>query len=117
MDFEDLLGYCLAKPGAWRDEPWDEDVVAKVDQRIFAFIHDETIGLKCGDDRDEADSWLQRYPDDASVMSYIGKSGWNTLRHAGAIPPQEIFEAIDDSYLIVVSRLPRKRRPEGWQDA
>lgn len=116
MTFDELLDYCLAKPGAWRDEPWDGDVVAKVDKKIFAFVQTETVGLKCGDDRDEADMWLRRYPDDAAVMSYIGRSGWNTLRHCGAIPGHEIFEAIDDSYLTVVSKLPRSRRPEGWWD-
>ena len=32
------LRYCLAKPGAWQDEPWDGDVVVKVDAKIFAFL-------------------------------------------------------------------------------
>ena len=38
MTWEDLLAYCLAKPGAWQDEPWDGDVVAKVGGKIFAFL-------------------------------------------------------------------------------
>ncbi|HJQ76663.1 MAG TPA: MmcQ/YjbR family DNA-binding protein [Acidimicrobiia bacterium] len=117
MKFEEVLEYSLAKPGAWRDEPWEGDIVAKVDRKIFAFLHDTTVGVKCGGDRDEADIWLQRYPEDASVMAYIGRSGWNTLRHDGAIPRDEILEAIDDSYLAVVSRLPKARRPPGWEDA
>ncbi len=114
MDFESLLTYCLGKPGAWRDEPWDDDIVAKVDKKIFAFLGDGAVGVKCGDDRDEADEWLHRFPEDASVMSYIGRSGWNTLRFNGAIPDQEITEAVDESYLRVVEKLPRKRRPDGW---
>jgi predicted DNA-binding protein (MmcQ/YjbR family) len=113
----ELLDYCLAKPGAWRDEPWEGDTVAKVDRKIFAFVHEDTVGVKCGDDRDEADAWLQRFPDDARVMAYIGRSGWNTLTHGRAIPDREIFEAIDDSYLMVVSKLPKSRRPEGWESA
>ena len=44
------------------------------------------MGVKCGADREEADEWLTRFPDDASVMPYIGRSGWNTLRIGGAIP-------------------------------
>lgn len=117
MNFDELLAYCLVKPGAWRDEPWEGDTVAKVDKKIFAFLHHETVGVKCGDDRDEADVWLQRYPDDAGVMAYIGRSGWNTLAYGGAIPDREICEAIDDSYLTVVSKLPKSRRPEGWESA
>ncbi len=114
MDFESVLSHCLAKPGAWRDEPWENDIVAKVDRKIFAFLGERAVGVKCGDDRDEADEWLERFPEAASVMAYIGRSGWNTLRFDGAISDEEIREAIDESYLRVVEKLPRKRRPEGW---
>jgi predicted DNA-binding protein (MmcQ/YjbR family) len=109
-----LLAYCLAKPGAWQDDPWEGDLVAKVAEKIFAFLGSEdgaTVGLKCGASRDEADEWLLRYPDDASVMPYIGRSGWNTLRYNGAIPDDEILEAVDASYDTVVSKLPKSRRP------
>lgn len=107
-----MLTYCLAKPGAWEDTPWEDDVVVKVAERIFAFLGGGTsIGLKCGRDRDEADEWLLRYPDDAAVMAYIGRSGWNTLQLSGAIPDYELREAVDDSYAIVVSKLPKSRRP------
>lgn len=108
------MAFCLDRPGAWQDEPWEGTVVAKVDKRIFAFVSDEGLGVKCGTDREEADEWLLRHPEDASVMPYIGRSGWNTLRVGGAIPTRELLEAIEDSYLMVVSKLPRSRRPEGW---
>lgn len=116
MSYDDLLAYCLAKPGAWGDEPWEDTTVAKVDARIFAFVGDTTVGVKCGTNRDEADEWLLRYPDEASVMAYIGRSGWNTLRTDGGIPADEVREAIDESYLLVASKLARKRRPDGWDD-
>ena len=114
MTRAELLSYCLAKPGAWRDEPWEDDVVAKVSTKIFAFFGSGTgssVGVKCGRTREEANEWLARYPDDASVMAYIGRSGWNTLRIDGAIPDDEMLEAIDASYDAVVARLPKKERP------
>ena len=112
MTFDDVLAYCLSKPGAWEDEPWDGDIVAKVAEKIFAFLGDgSAVGVKCGANRDEADEWLLLYPDDASVMSYIGRSGWNTLRLNGGIPDDEIHGAIDDSYDTVVAKLPRRLRP------
>jgi predicted DNA-binding protein (MmcQ/YjbR family) len=67
--------------------------------------------VKAGSNRDEADEWLARYPDDASVMAYIGRSGWNTLRLGGEIPDDELEEAIDTSYDLVVSKLPKSQRP------
>jgi len=116
MTPDELAAYALAKPGAWLDEPWEGDQVAKVHGKIFAFLgsgEPAAVGVKCGLTRDEADEWLLRYPDDASVMAYIGRSGWNTLRLGGAIPDDEIREAVDISYDFVVARLPRKHRPEG----
>ena len=115
-----MIAYCLAKPGAWRDEPWENDPVAKVGSKIFAFVGGaarpdqdgvSTVGLKCGATRDEADEWLARYPDAARVMPYIGRSGWNTLDVGTAIPDDEILAAIDDSYDTVVAKLPKRERP------
>jgi predicted DNA-binding protein (MmcQ/YjbR family) len=113
---DELRAYCLAKPGAWEDQPWEDDAVAKVGSKIFAFLGGTghgapSVGLKCGPNREIADEWLKRYPDDAAVMAYIGRSGWNTLRSGGAIPDDELFEAIDLSYDTVVSKLPKKERP------
>ena len=84
MTWDELLAYCLAKPGAWQDEPWGDGVVAKVGPKIFAFLGTGAggrpgVGLKCGATREAADEWLLRYPGDASVMPYIGRSGWNNL--------------------------------------
>jgi predicted DNA-binding protein (MmcQ/YjbR family) len=59
------------------------------------------------------DEWLLRYPQDATVMAYIGRSGWNSLRIGGAIPDDELLEAVDASYQAVVAKLPRKNRPAG----
>ena len=62
--------------------------------------------------RREEDHRLRvRYPDDAAVMACIGRSGWNTLRIGGAIPGDELIEAVDSSYDTVVSKLPKKDRP------
>ena len=90
MTPEKLADYCLAKPGAWADEPWEDDKVAKVHDKIFAFMGRDTVGLKAGANREEADEWLLRYPDD------------------------DICDAVDTSYALVVAKLPKKHRPDGW---
>ena len=56
-----LAAHALAKPGAWADQPWEGDHVAKVADRIFAFLGESSLGVKCGT-RAEADEWLQEYP-------------------------------------------------------
>ena len=75
------------------------------------------VGVKGGATREVADEWLQRYPGDASVMAYIGRSGWNDLSFAGTIPDEDLMEAVDASYRSVVSKLPKRHRPPGWDDS
>ncbi len=134
MDPGAMRTYCLNKPGAWPDWPWgggpeadhgqalssDHDhPVVKVGHgasggKIFAFLGADGVGVKGGPTREVADEWLDRFPGDATVMAYIGRSGWNNLSFSGAIPDDELLEAIDESYRLVVSKLPKKYRPEGW---
>ena len=120
MDVSEMQAYCLGKPGAWADNPWGhEHPVIKVSDgsgggKIFAFLGAGGVGVKGGVNRDVADEWLQRFPKDASVMAYIGRSGWNDLAFGGAIPDDELLEAVDESYRLVVSKLPKKYRPDGW---
>jgi predicted DNA-binding protein (MmcQ/YjbR family) len=108
------LDYCLGKRGAWQDEPWEGDVVAKVGDKIFAFLgaveNQASIGLKCGD-RETADLLLDRYRGAATKMAYIGKHGWNTFALDGTIPLDEIQDLIDTSYDLIVAKLPKSRRP------
>jgi len=114
VNFDELLSYCLRKPGAWQDEPWEGDIVVKVGSKIFAFLGAGTsVGVKCGATREVADEWLARYPGDAAVMPYIGRSGWNSLQLGGGIPDEELRDAVDASYDMVVSKLPRRDRPAG----
>ena len=83
----DWRSYCLAKPGAWLDEPWEGDLVAKVGSKIFAFLGDadSAIGLKCGD-RETADLLIERYPGVVTRSPYIGQHGWNSISLDGTIP-------------------------------
>src|ERR1700685_1435766 len=103
VSWDELLAYCLAKPGAWRDEPWGDGVVTKGGPKIFAVPGGPAgaaaggVGLKCGATREAADEWLLRFPDDAAVMPYIGRSGWNNLAIGGAIDDGEGLEAGDGS--------------------
>jgi predicted DNA-binding protein (MmcQ/YjbR family) len=118
VDVEQLRAHCAAKPGAWPDFPWEhEHPVFKVGPgsrgKIFAFLGGSGVGVKAARSREVADEWLHRYPGSATAMRYIGRSGWNDLSFTG-IPAEEILDAVDESYRLVVEGLPKKLRPEGW---
>ena len=54
--------HALSLPGAWPDEPWEGDLVAKVGPgergKIFAFLGATRVGVKCATTRAVADEWL-----------------------------------------------------------
>jgi predicted DNA-binding protein (MmcQ/YjbR family) len=114
MTRSDIVAYCLGKPGAWLDEPWEGDEVAKVGDKIFAFFGADDsrfrLGLKCGRTSEEAAEIRSRYPDHVTISRYVGRYGWNTVDPAG-MPDDELCEWIDGSYDAVVASLPRAKRP------
>lgn len=113
MTVDEVVAYCLAKPGATEDYPWgDEELTAKVGGKVFAFIHltGAAVGVKCGANSDEAAGWRERYPAAVTTSSYIGRYGWNTVRLTD-LPDDEVLELLDGSYEDVVRRLPKSRRP------
>jgi predicted DNA-binding protein (MmcQ/YjbR family) len=59
--------------------------------------------------------WDHDHPVFKVGPAYIGRSGWNDHRLAGAIPGDELVEAVEESYRLVVSKLPKKDRPAGWE--
>jgi predicted DNA-binding protein (MmcQ/YjbR family) len=111
MEHAELVAYCLSKPGAVADEPWEGDLVAKVGGKIFAFLGGGGLGVKCGRDADEAAELRMRFPESVTVMAYIGRHGWNSILLDGRIDDDELRELVDDSYDAVVAKLPKRLRP------
>ena len=121
MTTTDWLAYCLAKPGAWRDEPWEGDLVAKVGQQDLRLSRGGAAHVDRAEvrDREAADLWLDRYPDAVTRSPYIGAHGWNvfTARRRPS-PRTRSAELIDLSYELIVAKLPAGRsRPGVGQQA
>jgi predicted DNA-binding protein (MmcQ/YjbR family) len=111
---DELVAYCLAKPGAEETYPWGEgELVAKVGGKAFAFIGLDggTVGLKCGRDAAESAEWRDRYPGAVTSSAYIGRYGWNAVDYTGPVPEDEVRELVDASYDAIVAALPKSRRP------
>jgi predicted DNA-binding protein (MmcQ/YjbR family) len=112
MQREELVAHCLAKPGAEETYPWgEEELVAKVGGKAFAFLGTRTVGVKCGRDATEAAEWRDRYPGAVTVSAYIGRYGWNAVDFTGPVPDDEVRELIDTSYDAIVRALPKSKRP------
>jgi predicted DNA-binding protein (MmcQ/YjbR family) len=112
MTSEELRDHCLSF--RWSEEtfPFGPDTsVSKVVGKIFALCRlDESplrVSLKC--DPPLAEQLREAY---ASVIPgyHLNKRHWNTVIVDGSLPDWMIGDMIEDSYDLVVSRLPRTRR-------
>jgi predicted DNA-binding protein (MmcQ/YjbR family) len=111
---------CLALPGAEETFPFGpENSVFKVAGKLFAIsrLGSEPplrVSLKCEPELAEG----LRAAHEAIIPGYhLNKRHWNTLILDGSLPEPMVVEMIEDSYDLVVSKLPKAARAElGWMD-
>lgn len=111
MNIEELRNYCLTKKGVTESLPFDETtLVYKVMGKMFALTdteNDFSMNLKC--DPEKAIELREKYP--AVQPGYhMNKKHWNTIYIDGSISDVKLKSWIDDSYMLVVSSLPKKER-------
>jgi predicted DNA-binding protein (MmcQ/YjbR family) len=118
MTPEQLRDHCLSFTGAEETLPFGPQTsVFKVAGKIFALssLADDPlrVSLKC--EPLVAEQLRAAHP---SVLPgyHLNKRHWNTVIVDGAIPEQMLRDMIEDSYDLVVSKLPlSRRRALGWE--
>ena len=113
MNIEEYREYCMAKPGVTEEFPFDQQtLVFKVMGKMFALCDVDlfqSVNLKC--DPDKAVELRERY-EGVNPGYHMSKKHWNTVEMDGSIPDNLFREWIDDSYNLVVAKLPRKLRDQ-----
>ena len=112
-----LREWCLARPGASEEFPFGPRTsVFKVAGKMFALSALDSsplkVSLKC--EPELAEQLRATYP--AIVPGYhLNKRHWNTITLDGSLPDGSVFDMVEDSYDLVVARLPRATRERlGW---
>lgn len=111
MNIEELRAYCLAKGEVTESFPFDETtLVFKVAGKMFCMTDLEdsfTINLKNDPERNL--ELRERY---LSIRPgyHMNKRHWNTVDIDGSVPDSLIRQLIDDSYRLVVGKLPKTER-------
>jgi predicted DNA-binding protein (MmcQ/YjbR family) len=118
MTKEELISYCLNKPGAWDDLPFDETtLVIKVGKKMFALFGEEEparMNLKS----EPMNAIILRQKHAAIIPGYhMNKKHWNTVINNGTIEDEELIQMIDESYKLVCKSLTKKDREKVLKDA
>ena len=114
MNLEQLRKYCHSKKAVTEEWPFGPDtLVFKVMGKMFILMgyipEPESINLKC----DPADSLALRAEFEGIVGGYhMNKRHWITVSLDSDVPEPLIWELIDDSYDLVVAKLPRRLKDQ-----
>jgi predicted DNA-binding protein (MmcQ/YjbR family) len=118
MTFADLRDHCLGFLGSEETFPFGpETSVFKVAGKVFALsrLSEEPlrVSLKC----EPALAEELRAAHAAVIPGYhLNKRHWNTVSIDGSLPDTMIKDMVEDSYDLVVSKLPRVRqRALAWR--
>ena len=111
MDAEIIRNYCLNKKCVTEGFPFGEDVlVFKVHSKIFCLCNlnpPVTINLKCSPDK--AIELREKF--EAVIPGYhMNKKHWNSLIMDGSLQDSLVFELIDHSYQLVISKLSQAKQ-------
>lgn len=107
MNIEQVREYCISKASVTESFPFDDTaLVFKVCDKMFALLalDDARLNLKC--DPDRAVELREQFPD-VTAGYHMNKKLWNTINLEGDAPDKLIREWIDDSYNLVVAKLPK----------
>jgi predicted DNA-binding protein (MmcQ/YjbR family) len=115
---DELREVCLSFMGAAETFPFGpETSVFKVEGKIFALSRLDgvplSVSLKC--DPPLAEQLREAH---ACVRPgyHLNKRHWNTVTIDGSLPDDMLRDMVEDSYDLIVSRLPRLRRVAlGWR--
>ena len=128
MTHDEILAYCIAKPGAFLDYPFGPQVAvikvksqnsaARIFAQLFMLRGEAKATLNC--DRETGEFYR-------TVFFGAVARGWhcppvqqpyfNTVDLGGAVPDDVILGMIDHSYSVVVGKLPKKYQRELFDGA
>ena len=109
MTIDSYRQHCLSKPGVTESFPFDgATLVHKVAHKMFALtsvIFFARINVKCN----PAQALHLREKYEGIIPAWhMNKKHWNSILLNGEFTDQQIFQWIDDSYTLVVAKLPKK---------
>jgi predicted DNA-binding protein (MmcQ/YjbR family) len=110
---QELRAFCLSFNAAVEDFPFNpETSVFKVQGKLFALTTLQARPLKVNLKCDPDDAVRLRREHEGLIVPgwHMNKRHWNTVTVDGELPDRLVRELIEDSYDLVVARLPRADR-------
>ena len=111
MTIDAVRAICLALPAVTEDIKWGSDLVFSVGGKMFTVVNTErphTIAFKC-----TPETFAELTERDGMIPApYLARAMWVQERSVGdVLDRRELEDLIKTSYELVVSTLPKSKRP------
>jgi predicted DNA-binding protein (MmcQ/YjbR family) len=111
MSIDDVRTFCLSLPAVTEDIKWGSDLVFSVGGKMFAVVNTErphTLAFKC-----PPEAFAELTERDGIIPApYLARALWVQERTVGEVlGRREMEERLTASYELVVSMLPKSKRP------
>jgi len=108
MDIDWVREYCLALPHSTEKVQWEDDLVFKVGEKMFAVVAlepgDHWISFKC---TPEDFASLVERPGITSAP-YLARAHWVALEIENALPRTELKDLLRQAHSLIFANLPKK---------
>jgi predicted DNA-binding protein (MmcQ/YjbR family) len=113
MNRRELIEYCLRYPDTYEDYPFDDIADSdgawtvmrhRSNKKSFALIYERQglcVNLKCDPSRSDL---LRQVYNGVTPAYHMNKEHWNTVRLAGDVPLDELYDMIEHSYRLTMPK-------------
>jgi predicted DNA-binding protein (MmcQ/YjbR family) len=110
-DVDWIRKFCLSFPSATENVQWGEDLCFKVQGKMFVVVDlskgkQAPICFKCTPDKFEELLEIEGM----APAPYVGRYKWVLLERADILAARELEGLIQQSYALVVAKLPKKKK-------
>jgi predicted DNA-binding protein (MmcQ/YjbR family) len=108
-----LRDFCLALPGSTEDIQWEDNLLFRVAKKIYCLAPLEPqatvkLSLKCTPEK-----FAELVEVEGIIPApYMARNHWVALVEMNALRRDELQELIENSYRLVVEKLPKKMQAE-----
>jgi len=111
MNLDAIRSYCLSLPHATEGIQWGNDLLFRISGKIFAVIGldpPNSLAFKCT--QEKFDDLIER--DGIIPAPYMARNKWVKLETLDALGDRELKTLINNSYQMILSKLPKKTQAE-----
>ena len=113
MNNETLRIFCLSLPAATEDIKWGHDLCFLIAGKMFTVTSLEATDGHCVSFKCTPEKFAELIESDGIIPApYMARNHWVTLERFDALRDTEIKELVQESYEMVLAKLPKKTREE-----